>query len=173
MHAKFNGGLLYQGQHNANIGGPIVNIYIVYRTSLKTINYSFVLKNSFFGAIEITKNADVDKYKYSGYGIGFDRKGSYTHPDGGYGRNVIIFGADLSNSKHANNKARNILGFGQDFIQKIDGTTFYAEKLYSPNFTVENKKFCLMMMIVIYLPMVKKLLILKPKIKKLKHISCV
>ena len=65
-----------------------------------------------FGGIEITKNADVDKYKYSGYGIGFDRKGSYTHPDGGYGRNVIIFGADLSNSKHANNKTRNIFVLG-------------------------------------------------------------
>ena len=69
-----------------------------------------------FGAIEITKNADVVKYMFSGYGIGFDRKGSYTHPDGGYGRNVIIFGADLSNSKNANNAARNILVLGRDFI---------------------------------------------------------
>ena len=32
---------------------------------------------------------------------------------------------------------------GKDFIQGIDGTTIYAEKLYSPNFTVDNKTFCL------------------------------
>ena len=95
-----------------------------------------------FGAVEIAKKADVDKYKYSRYGIGFDRKGSFTHPDGGCGRNVFIFGADLSNCKHANNKTRNILVLGRDFIQKIDGTTIYAEKMYSPNFTVENKTFC-------------------------------
>ena len=34
-----------------------------------------------------------------------------------YGRNVIIFGADLSNSTHANNKTRSILVLGKDFIQ--------------------------------------------------------
>ena len=142
MHAKFNGGLLYQEKYNAKIGGLILSIYTVYSLSPRTINFSFVLKNCLFGAVEITKKADVDKYKYSEYGIGFDTKGSFTHPDGGCGRNVIIFGADLSNSKHPNNKTRNILVLGRDFIQKIDGTTIYAEKMYSPNFTVENKTFC-------------------------------
>ena len=46
-------------------------------------------------------------------GIGFD-----SHPDGGYGKNVIIFGADMSNSKHANNRTKNFLVLGRDFIQK-------------------------------------------------------
>ena len=27
------------------------------------------LRNSFFGSIKLTKNADIDKYRYSGYGI--------------------------------------------------------------------------------------------------------
>ena len=54
---------------------------------------------------------------------------------GGYGRNVIIFGAHLSSSSRADNKTRNILVLGQDFIQGIDGTTIYAEKIYSTNFT--------------------------------------
>ena len=53
--------------------------------------------------IKNTSNPDADKYKYSGYGIGFDSKGSYKHPDR-YGKNVTIFGADMSKSKHANNK---------------------------------------------------------------------
>ena len=49
----------------------------------------------------------------------------------------------MSSSVHANNKTRNILVLGKGFIQGIDGTTHYAEKIYSTNFTVANKKFCL------------------------------
>ena len=36
-----------------------------------------------------------------------------------------------------------ILVLGKDFIQGINGTTIYAEKLYKINFTEKNKKFCL------------------------------
>ena len=56
---------------------------------------------------------------------------------------MIIFGADLTTSKHGTNKTQDVLVLGQDFIQKIDDTTIYAEKMYSPNFTVSNKTFCL------------------------------
>ena len=49
----------------------------------------------------------------------------------------------MSSSTHANNKTRSILVLGKDFIQGIDGATIYAEKMYSTNFTVENKTFCL------------------------------
>ena len=49
----------------------------------------------------------------------------------------------MSSSVHANNRANNILILGKDFIQGINGTTIYAEKMYSTNFTVTNKKFCL------------------------------
>ena len=75
--------------------------------------------------------------------MGFDLRGSFIHPCGGYGKNVIIFGADLSSSTHANNKTRRILVLGKEFIQGIGGTTIYAEKMYSINFTVANKNFCL------------------------------
>ena len=34
----------------------------------------------------------------------------------------------MSSSTHTNNKTRNILVLGRDFIQGIDGTTIYAEK---------------------------------------------
>ena len=67
-------------------------------------------------------------YKYSGYGVGFCSRRSFSHPTGGYDRNVINFGADLSSSKHANYKTRSILVFGRDFIQGSDGTTIYAEQ---------------------------------------------
>ena len=59
------------------------------------------------------------------------------------GRNVVIFGVDISNSKHANNKIKNMLVLGRGFIQKIDDTTIYAEQMYAPNFSAENKTFCL------------------------------
>ena len=36
------------------------------------------LKNCLFGAVTLTKNADLEKYGYSGYGIGFDRRGSFS-----------------------------------------------------------------------------------------------
>ena len=61
--------------------------------------------------------------------------------DGGWVRNVIIFGADLSNSRHAKNKTQKILILGHGPVQKINDTTIYAEKMCSPNFSVENKTF--------------------------------
>ena len=142
IKVKFNGDLLKQDKvaHNH---GPIVNIYVVYTLASTTKDSSVTLQNYLFGAVKLTKNTDIDKYKYSGYGIGFDSRGSFSHPSGGYGRNVIIFGADLSSSSHANNKTRNILVPGKDFIQGIDGTTIYAEKMYSTNLTTDNKIFCL------------------------------
>ena len=89
------------------------------------------------------KNSDVDKCKYSGYGIGFDSRGSFSHSSKRDDKNVIIFGADLSSSVHANNKVNNVLVLGKDFIQGINGTAIYAEKMYSTNFTVDNKTFYL------------------------------
>ena len=127
-------------------GGPIINIYIVYKTSPETINSNFVFRNCLFGAIKITNttNSDSDKWQYSGYGIGFDSIGSFTHPDDGKNaKNVVVFGADMSNSRHATNETQSVLVLSHRLIQKINDTTIYAEKMYSPNFTVDNKIFCL------------------------------
>ena len=44
-----------------------------------------------FGAVKLAKHVDVDQYKYFGYGIGFDRKGSCSVGNE-VGRNLIIFG---------------------------------------------------------------------------------
>ena len=52
----------------------------------------------FFGAVKLTKNADIDKYKYSGYSIEFDAKRTFSFPDGRFAQNVIGFGADMSSS---------------------------------------------------------------------------
>ena len=49
-----------------------------------------------FIAVTFTKNADIDRYGYSGYGIGFARRESFSFPGGGYGQNVLIFGVGMS-----------------------------------------------------------------------------
>ena len=95
-----------------------------------------------FDSIKLTKNLDIGKYKYSGYGIGFDRRDEFSFGDG-FGQNVIILGADMSSSVHANNKTKNIPVLGKGFTQGLDNTTIYAKKLYSINFTKNNTKFCL------------------------------
>ena len=71
--AEFNGSCLKQDSVTFN-HGKVVNIYIVYEIS-KSINISDypTLENWLFGAVSLTKNADIDKYKYSGYEVGFDR----------------------------------------------------------------------------------------------------
>ena len=91
----------------------------------------------------MTKNADIDKYGYSGYGIGFDRKKAFSFPGVvGFGQNVIIFGVDMSSSIHIDNKKKHILIPGKGPIQGLQHT-LTAEKMYSINFTVTKKKVCL------------------------------
>ena len=95
-----------------------------------------------FGAVRLTKNTDIDKYGYSGYGIGFDRKSSFSFPGGGFGQNVIIFGVDMSSSSHVDNKKKDILILGKGPTQGLKHT-LAAEKMYSINFTVKTNKLCL------------------------------
>ena len=123
--------------------GEIVNIYIVYEITdnFNSSNYP-TIENCLFGSVKLTKNSDIDKYGYSGYGIGFDRKGFFSHPSGGTGRNVIIFGVDMSSSTKADNRKKDILILGKGPTQGLEHT-LRAEKMYSMNFTEKNKKICL------------------------------
>ena len=143
IRVKFNGSCLKEDKA-AYSHGTIANIYIVYEIS-KNYNISSypTFKNCLFGAVSLTKHGDIDQYKYSGYGIGFDRKGEFSFCSNRFCRNAIILGADMSSSVHANNKKNNILVLGKDFTQGLNNATIYAEKLYSINFTENNKKFCL------------------------------
>ena len=74
--------------------GTIVNIYIGYELGASGSNDNdTTLKNCLFGAVTLTKTADIDKYGYSSYGIGFERRLSFSFPGGSSGQNVLIFGA--------------------------------------------------------------------------------
>ena len=109
IRVKFSGSCLKQDKVTYT-HGKIVNIYIVYEINKKdnTIISDPTLENCLFGAVTLTKQVNIDKYGYSGYGIGFDRKGSFSFSGGGYGQNVIIFGVDMSSSIHIDNKKRHI-----------------------------------------------------------------
>ena len=63
-----------------------------------------ILKDWLFAAVKLTKNADTDKYKYSGYNIGFDLQSAFSLPDSGIWKYVIIFGANMSSSVFLDNK---------------------------------------------------------------------
>ena len=90
--------------------GKMVNIYSVHSLGASSSNYSDpTIKNCLFVAVTLTKNEDIDKYGYSGYGIWFDRRGTFSFPDEGFGQNVIVFGADMSPSAHIDNKKKDIL----------------------------------------------------------------
>ena len=101
---EFDGSCLKQDKVTFN-HEKVVNIYIAYEIN-KTANISKyssddnypTLQNALFWAVILTKNTDIDKYKYSGYGIGFDRRRGFSFPDGGFGQNLIIFGVDMSSS---------------------------------------------------------------------------
>ena len=91
-----------------------------------------------FRAVKLTKKSDIDKYKYTGYGIGFDSGGTFLFSDGSFGQNIIIFGADMSSFVPPNNKVNNILVLGTDLIQGINGTKICAELI---NFTKRKQDF--------------------------------
>ena len=98
---NFNGHCLIK--NNIYIPKKVINSYISYTLGpqLKDLNTDFTLGNCLFGSVKLTKNADPDKYKYSGYDIGFDSHSGFLFTDGSSGKNVIISGADISSSEHS------------------------------------------------------------------------
>ena len=107
-----------------------INIYIVYELKASSSNDNDpTLKNCLFGAVTLTKNADIEKDGYSGFGTGFGRTSSFSFPGGGFGQNILIFGEDMSSSPHIDNKKKDILVFGKGPTQGLEHT-LTAEKIY-------------------------------------------
>ena len=93
------------------INNNVINIYIVYKLdpTASTRDDTFTVQNALFGATEITKNADISKYNYKGYGICFDEGGRLSEGSINSGRNVIIFSVHENSVIHSNNKTIFIL----------------------------------------------------------------
>ena len=139
---EFRGSSLKQDKSIFN-HGKIINIYTAHELDKTYVKTHPTLVNCLFGAVSITKNADIDKNKYSGYGIGFDRTGVDLLPDGSFGRNVVIFGVDMSSSVQVDNKGKDSLILGKGPTQGLGEHSLTAEKMYSINFTDHRKKCCL------------------------------
>ena len=117
---KFTGSCLKQSSHIFT-HKKIVNIYIAYELAASSSHTSdSTIKNCLFGAVTLTKNADIEKYKYSGYGIESDRRSSFSFLSGGFGQNVLMFGADMSSSMHVDNKKKGILVLERGPTQELD-----------------------------------------------------
>ena len=142
IRLKFNGRILRQLKVTFN-HGKVENIYIVYEIS-KSINISDypTLENCLFGAVNLTKNADINRHGYSGYGTGFDRHGSFSFLGTGLGRNLIIFGVDMRSLTKIDNREKDNLIFSKGPTQGLEHT-LNAEKIYLINFIEYYKTFCL------------------------------
>ena len=153
MHVHLNGNHFQQIVAGIPNNNNVNNIYCVYKLDpiASTRDTSHTIQDALFGVMQITKNAtDYDKNNYKGYGICFDERSQFGHTitENGVthtlnGRKVLIFGADMSFSVHATNKANHIYLMGDGLTQGINDTTIYTEKKYFRNFTEPNIKFML------------------------------
>ena len=107
------------------------------------LSANFTLKDCFFGAVKLTKNADPDKYSSSRYGIGFDSRSLFSYLGFDWSKNNFISGVDNSLSLHTDNKKRDLLVFGEGPTQGLNDTAMKAETKYSINFSRSQIKFCL------------------------------
>ena len=137
---NFNGHCLIE--NNISIPKKLINLYISYTLGpqLRNLNTDFALGNCIFGSVKLTKNTYLDKYKYAGYGMGIDSRSQFLFTGGSYGKNVIIFGANMSSSVHVDNKRKDIIILGEGTTQGLDDTTLSAEAKYAINFTQSGKK---------------------------------
>ena len=157
---EFNGSCLKQ-EKITYTHGKLVNIYTVYElTSSTSEENDPTIKNSLFGAVTLTKNADNDGYGYSVYGIVFHGRGSFSFPGIGLGRNVITFGVNMGSSTKIDNKKKDILILGKGPTQDLEHT-LSAQKCIQLILQWLGRNFveaCIIMeQIVIYLLMVQKL----------------
>ena len=144
MSVKLDGAYFKQKKLIHPNNNNVINIYIVCKIEPIFRVSDYTIQNALFGSVKITKNAtDTSKHKYEGYGICFDEGSTFSKGGINNDRNILIFGVHESSSVHANNKANNIYVMSDVFVQGINNTTLYAEKVYSQNFTAINKKFIL------------------------------
>ena len=60
-------------------------------SQLRNLNTYYILNYCLFGSVKLTKNADLDKYKCSVYGIGLDSRSKLLFTDGYFGKKCNYF----------------------------------------------------------------------------------
>ena len=76
-----------------SIPKKVINPFVshILGPQLRHLNTDFILGNCLFGCVKVTKTSDLDKYKYTGYGIGFDSRSEFSFTDGEYGKKCHCF----------------------------------------------------------------------------------
>ena len=153
MYVYLSGNYFKQNKGVIPNNNNVINIYCVYELQPITASRdtSYTIQNALFGTMQITKDpTNNSKNNYKGYGLCFDERSNFSHTitqDGrqrtSNGKNVLMFGVDMSFSIHATNRANHIYCFGEGLTQGINDTTIYAEKNYWRNFTEHGEKFVL------------------------------
>ena len=79
-----------------------------------------------------------------GFAFEFDARLQFLwRSDGGWGKNVIALGADMSSFVHVDNKIENILVLREGPTEALYGNTGIAEAYYPISFTAPGKRFVL------------------------------
>ena len=138
MHVYLSGNHFQQNKVIIPNNNNVINIYCVYKLDpiASSRDTSFNIQNALFGAMQITKNAtDNSKNNYKGFGICFDEGSQFGHTisESGRthitnGRNVLIFGADMSFSIHRTNKANRIYILWVMDLHKVITILRYMQK---------------------------------------------
>ena len=152
INVYFSGNHFRQNKVIIPNNNNVINSYCVYEMDpiASTRDTSFTIQNALFGAMQITKDpSNNSKNNYKGYGLCFDERSNFSHTitqDGrqrtSNGKNVVIFGADMSSSIHATNRATHIYCFGEGLTQGINDTTIYAQKKLLEKFYRTQRKIC-------------------------------
>ena len=129
IHVHLSGNHFQQNKVNILNNANVINIYCVYKLDsiASSRDTSFTIQDALFEAMQITKNAaDNSNNNYKGYGICFDEGSQFDHTmsKGGRthiknGRNVLIFGADMSFSILSTNRANHIYVMDDGLTQGI------------------------------------------------------
>ena len=130
---KFKGNCLIQDNISFTYRN-LVNLLFVYELEKRSryLNTDFTLGDCLFGAVKLTKNADTEKFEFSGYDI--VECSQFLLSNGALGK---------SSSVYADNKTKDILVLSEGQSDGSDSATIAAETVYSVSITKSRKKVCI------------------------------
>ena len=104
---------------------------------------------------------------------GYDPRSKVLFIDGSFGKNVIIFGADMSSSVRIDNKGIDILILRKGPTQGLDDSALTTEAIYPINFKQPDKVYNIMEATACFLLMLQKYINSTQKTQKEKIMHCV
>ena len=121
----------------------IVNDYISYELNgwLRNPTNNFKFQNWLFGASNVIKNCDKEKFVYTGYGMTFESAGLWSF-DNDTARNVIIFDVGNNSSLHSYNCKNDFLVLGEGPPFGVNERFGAPENNFDISFSKGNTQFC-------------------------------